>query len=63
MRNSLDPALRLSAIREAAEKTLEQALALITVFVMQTILLPLVFAVLFYKVARLLSTLTYQTWI
>jgi hypothetical protein len=63
VRSSLDPAQRLGAIREAAEKTLEQALSLITVFVMQTILLPLGFAVVFYKVARLLSGLTYRTWI
>jgi hypothetical protein len=63
VRNSLDPAQRLGAIREAAEKTLDQALSLITVFVMQTILLPLLFAFAFYKIARWLSTLTYQTWI
>jgi hypothetical protein len=63
VRNSLDPAQRVAAIRSAAEKTLQQSLDLITVFVLQTLLLPLLFALLLYKSARALGRLTCQTWI
>jgi hypothetical protein len=63
VRNTLNPAQRLAAIRAAAEQTLEQALALITVFVLQTILLPLFFLLLLYRIAKLLATATYRTWI
>jgi hypothetical protein len=63
VRNTLDPTQRLAAIRTAAEHTLEQALALITVFVLQTILLPLLFLLLLYRTAKFLATLSYRTWV
>jgi hypothetical protein len=63
VRNSLDPLTRLAAIRAAAEKTLKQSLDLITVFILQTVLLPLLFALALYKSARVLGRLTCRTWI
>lgn len=52
VRESVDPTERLQAIRRAADETLQQALDLITVFVMQTLLLPLLFLALIVQAWR-----------
>ncbi len=60
VRSSVDPAQRLAAMRLAAEQTLQQALDLITVFVLQTLLLPLLFVAFIFYFGRLLVRLDYE---